>query len=133
MTPGDPGQADGDPNNAALGNGKVTSPGGYHSAAVDDNGRPIRVEGGVPNLNGYAPIGGQGLGDEAGNFDEASLKQQPSIQRLLESANGQGRPPGAHSPVQPMDDELYKIINIANPNAPHHGELLGVNAHMWPS
>ena len=110
-------------NNGLMGVGAISAPGGYQTSTVDDNGNPINPE--TENgINGYASMNGQATNGETNQYEEnAQPQSSPS-----ENQNGLGVPqeqflaPGAEPKVPPLEDDVYKIINIANKNGPTAGK-----------
>lgn len=110
-------------NNGLMGVGAISAPGGYQTSTVDDNGNPINPEA-ENGINGYASMNGQATNGETNQYEEnAQPQSSPS-----ENQNGLGVPqeqflaPGAEPKVPPLEDDVYKVINIANKNGPTAGK-----------
>lgn len=112
-------------NNGFMGAGSISSPTGYHTSVVDDNGNPIQT--GTGNeINGYAPSNDQVVNDAANGFEGnqemqsgTSVESQNELNFVQQQFQHQSSEPN----VSPMDDEAYKIINIGNKNGPPEGKL----------
>lgn len=110
-------------NNGLMGVGTISAPAGYQTSTVDDNGNPIHPE--TENgINGYASMNDHATNGEPNQYEENTRPQSsPS-----ENQNGFGVPqeqflaPGAEPKLPPLEDDVYKIINIANKNGPTSGK-----------
>ena len=111
--------------NGFMGAGSISSPTGYHTSVVDDNGNPIQT--GTGNeVNGYAPSNDQVVNDAANGFEgnqELQSATSAESQNELNFVQQQFQHQSSEPNVPPMEDDAYKIINIGNKNGPPAGEL----------
>ena len=112
-------------NNGFIGEGSISAPAGYQTSAVDDNGNPIQPGTG-PEVNGYAPMNDQATTGEANAFEG---NQQSSSQNELNFDQQQFQQQNSGPKVAPLEDDVYKIINIANKNGPMAGNISCVVNH----
>ncbi|XP_022799961.1 glutenin, high molecular weight subunit DX5-like [Stylophora pistillata] len=107
-------------NNGYIGAGTVTAPSTYQSAAFDDNGNTLQP-GTSPDANAYASENDQTSNSEATGFDgnqPSPSASPPEEQGSYGLAGQQFKKPGPGPKVPSLEDDFYKIINIANKNGP---------------
>lgn len=112
-------------NNGFIGAGTISSPTGYQTSTVDDNGNPIQP-GPDTEVNSYAPTGDQAANGETNEFEGSQQIPSSSSSESQNTFNFapqrvQQQRPGPKVP--PLEDDVYKIINIANKNAPMAGKI----------
>lgn len=113
-----------DGNNGLEGGGSINAPTGYQTSVVDDNGNPLQTGAGT-DVTGYASSYDQTANGAATGFDEnqqgkgtfssenqdeVNFDQQESLQQ------------GPSQKLPPLDDNVYKIISVANQNGPAAGK-----------
>lgn len=114
---------EGNNNGFTTGIGTISAPSGYQTAAVDDNGNNIQAATGT-EVNGYASANEQASNTEATGLEEAQQPQSPAdSQNAFNFPGHHFQPPGPGGKAPPLDDDFYKIINIANKNGPMAGKL----------
>ncbi|XP_022810609.1 uncharacterized protein LOC111347648 [Stylophora pistillata] len=107
-------------NNGYIGAGTVTAPSTYQSTAFDDNGNTLQP-GTAPDANAYASENDQTSNSEATGFDgnqPSPSASPPEEQGSYGLAGQQFKKPGPGPKVPSLEDDFYKIINIANKNGP---------------
>lgn len=107
--------------NSFTGIGTISAPPGYQAAAIDDTGNNNNQASTGTGVNSYASMNEQPPNTEAG--------EPPPLQSFADSQNAFKFPgqnfqqprPGEKPP--PLDEDFYKIVDIANKNAPMAGKL----------
>ena len=111
--------------NGFIGAGSISSPTGYQTSIADDNGNPVQT--GTGNeINGYAPSNDQASNGAANGLEEnqelqsaTSTESQNELNFVQQQFQHQSSKPN----VPPLEDDVYKILNIENKNGPTAGKL----------
>ena len=107
--------------NGFTGVGTISAPSGYQMAAIDDNNNQASAG---TEVNGYAA-----MNDQASNTETTGLEENHQQQSPVDSQNAFNFPgqhfqqPGPGGKLPPLDDDFYKIIDIANKNGPMAGKV----------
>ena len=111
-------------NNGFIGAGTVSSPSTFQTAAIDDNGN-TEQPGTGSEVNGYTSMNDQTSNGETTGFDGSQQPPSSSAsegQGTFNLAGQQFQQPGPGTKVPSLEDDFYKIINIANKNGPTAGK-----------
>lgn len=109
--------------NAFTGVGTISAPPGYQAAAIDDSGNNNNQASTGTGVNSYASMNEQPPNTESTGLGELQPQQSSADSQNAFNFPGQNfqQPsPGERPP--PLDEDFYKIVDIANKNAPMAGK-----------
>ena len=112
-------------NTGFMGAGTVSSPSGYQTAAIDDNGNNDQAVTGT-EVSGYASMNDQGPNNDATTIEENQQPQGTTSadnQNSFSFAGQQLQQAGIGEKMPSIDDDFNKIVDIANKNGPMAGKL----------
>ena len=110
--------------NGYIGAGTISAPSTYQSAAFDYNGNTVQPET-TSEANAYTSENDQTSNGEATGFDgnqPSPSASSPEGQGPFSLAEQQFQKPGPRPKVPSLEDDFYKIVNIANKNGPTAGK-----------